>query len=258
MERASLVIPLLFLFLTGCITEVKGRQPAQEDLPEAARINLEMGIGYMRQGDFRAAKVKLERAIEDEPDLVLAHTVLGLVYERLGDSKGAEKYYRRAVALAPDDPDALNSLAAYLCRTAETTTEALRLFDRALLIPMSQTYSNKAMVNTNAGTCAKRTDLPRAENYLRAALTTDPGYSDALLQLADVSYQRTNYLQSRAFLQRYMALEEASPAVLWLGIQVETAMGNAQAADEFGTRLQQDFPESVETRMLLEQKRDAG
>jgi type IV pilus assembly protein PilF len=258
MERIILVIPLLVLLLTGCITEVKGRQPPKENLSEAARLNLEMGIGYFRQGDLRAAKVKLERAIEDEPELVLAYTVLGLVYERLGDSAGAEKNYRRAVALAPDDPDALNSLAAFLCHDSETSAEGLRLFDRALLIPISQTYSNKAMLNTNAGTCAKTTDLPRAENYLRAALGTDPSYPDALLQLADVSYQRSNYLQSRAFLQRYMAVEEASPAVLWLGMQLEIAMGNVQAADEFGARLQEEFPESVETRRLLEQMRDAG
>lgn len=258
MARIILVIPLLVLLLTGCVTELKGRQPPQEDLPEAARLNLEMGIGYLRQGDLRAAKVKLQRAIEDDPDLVLAHTVLGLVYERLGDPEGAEKYYRQAVALAPENPDALNSLAAFLCLNAESSAEALKLFDRALAVPLSQTFSNKAMLNTNAGTCAKRTDLPRAENYLRAALGSDPTYSIALLQLADVSYQRSNYLQSRAFLQRYMAIEEASPDVLWLGMQVETAMGNVPAADEFGARLQEDFPESVETRMLLEQKRDAG
>jgi len=251
-------MPLLILLLTGCVTEVKGRQAPREDLPETARVNLEMGIGYLRQDNLRAAKIKLEKAIENDPDLVLAHTVLGLVYERLGDPDGAGKHYRRAVALAPDDPDALNSLAAYLCRDAETNAEALRLFDRALLVPLSQTFSHKAMLNTNAGTCAKRTDLPRAENYLRTALRMDPGYSDALLQLADVSYQRSNYLQSRAFLQRYMAIEEASSAVLWLGMQVETAMGDMQAADEFGARLQEDFPESIQTRLLLEQKRDAG
>lgn len=258
MERILLVIPLFVFLLGGCVTEVKGRQPPQEDLPEAARINLEMGIGYMRQGDLRAAKVKLQRAIEDDPDLVMAHTVLGLVYERLGDPEAAEKYYRQAVALAPEDPDALNSLAVYLCLNADSSVEALKLFDRALAVPLSQTFSNKAMLNTNAGTCAKRTDLARAENYLRAALAIDPSYSEALLQLADVSYQRTNYLQSRAFLQRYMVHEDASPAVLWLGMQVETAMGNVRAAEEFGARLQNDFPESVQTRMLLEQKRDAG
>jgi len=257
-ERVILIVPLLALLLTGCVTEVRGRQPPKEDLPEAARINLEMGIGYLRQGDLRAAKVKLERAIEDDPDLVLAHTVLGLVYERLGDPEGAEKYYRQAVALAPENPDALNSLAAFLCLTEDSSVEALKLFDRALAVPLSQTFSNKAMLNTNAGTCANRTDLERAENYLRAALGDDPGYSDALLQLADVSYQRGNFLQSRAFLQRYMAQQDASPAVLWLAMQVETAMGDLRAADEFGTRLLEEFPESVESRLLLEQKRDAG
>lgn len=258
MDRTILAMPFLLLLLNGCITEVTGRQPPQEDLPEAARINLEMGIGYFRQGDLRAAKVKLQRAIDDDPELVLAHTVLGLVYERLGDPEGAEKYYRQAVALAPEDPDALNSLAAFLCRNSESSVEALKLFDRALAVPLSQTFSNKAMLNANAGTCAKRTDLARAEDYLRAALAVDPSYSDALLQLADVAYQRSNYLQSRAFLQRYTAVAEESPTVLWLGMQVETAMGNQQAADEFGARLQSDFPESVETRRLLEQKRDAG
>lgn len=258
MKRIVLVIPLSLLLLTGCVTEVTGRQPMQEDTAEVARLNLEMGIEYFRQGDLRAAKVKLEKAVEDDPELVTAYTALGLVYQQLGDAKGAERSYRRAVALAPDDPDALNGLAVYLCRGPATSAEALDLFDRALAIPMSQTFSNKAMLNTNAGTCAKRKDLARAEDYLRAALVTEPNFSDALIQLADVAYQRSNYLQSRAFLQRYLSIAEASAPVLSLGMRVESAMGNEAAADEFAERLQQDFPESVETRLLLEQKRDAG
>ena len=152
----------------------------------------------------------------------------------------------------------MNALAVYLCRDDESTTEALKLFDRALTVPVSQTYSNKAMLNTNAGVCAKRRDLERAENYLRAALATDPNFADALIQLADVAYQRNNYLQSRAFLERYMTVAAVSPAVLWLGRRVESAMGNEAGAEQYGQRLLEDFPESVETRLLLEQKRDAG
>lgn len=258
MKQFISLIPMLMLLLSGCVTEVTGRQPPQEDLHESARLNLEMGISYFRQGDLRTARVKLEKAVEDNPDLVTAYTVLGLVYERLGDAKGAEKNYRQAASLAPEDPDALNGLAVYLCRDTETSADAMKLFDRALAIPLSQTYSNKAMLNTNAGICAKRTDLPRAENYLRAALVTDPNFSDALLQLADVAYQRNNYLQSRAFLERYMSVGEASSSVLWLAMRVESAMGNASAAEEYAERLQRDFPESVETRLLLERQRDAG
>jgi type IV pilus assembly protein PilF len=258
MRHIVLLILLSVLALTGCITEVTGRQPPKQDRAEAARLNLELGIGYLRQGDLGAARTKLDRAIEEDPELVTAYTVLGIVYERLGDTAGAEKNYRRAVSLAPDNPDAVNALAVYLCRDKDSKGEALELFDRALEIPLSETYSNKAMLNTNAGVCAKRTDLALAENYLRAALATDANFADALLQLADVAYQRSNYLQSRAFLQRYMAMAETSPAVLWLGRRVESAMGNEAGAEEYGRRLLDDFPESVETRLLLEQKRDAG
>jgi type IV pilus assembly protein PilF len=258
MRRIVLLILISVLPLAACVTEVTGRQPPKADRSEAARLNLEMGIGYLRQGDLGAARTKLDRAIQDDPELVTAYTVLGIVYERLGDADGAEKNYRRAVSLGPEDPDALNALAVYLCRDDDSAAEALKLFERALMIPLSQTYSNKAMLNTNAGVCAKRTDLASAENYLRAALANDPNFADALLQLADVAYRRSNYLQSRAFLQRYMTVAEVSSEVLWLGMRIESAMGNEIEANEYGQRLMRDFPESVETRLLLEQKRNAG
>jgi Tfp pilus assembly protein PilF len=49
-----------------------------------------------------------------------------------------------------------------------------------------------------------------------------------------------------------------SAPVLWLAVKVETAMGDTKAANEFGRQLMRDFPESIEARTLLEQKRDAG
>ncbi len=260
--RRSVVAPaMLFCVLwslAGCVTEQVGISIPEPSMDEAAALNLQLGIGYLRQNDLRAAQGKLEKAIEQDPDLVMAYTILGLVYERLSDYEAAERSYRRAVTLAPRDPDALNSLAAFLCRTETGRPEALDLFDRALSVSLSQQFSNKAMVNTNAGVCAKQTDLDRAEHYLRAALAENPQYAEALLQLADVSYQRGNYLQSRAFLQRYASVAPPSPAMLWLAMRVETALGDAPAAHDFGLRLKREFPASVETRSLLEQERNAG
>jgi type IV pilus assembly protein PilF len=114
------------------------------------------------------------------------------------------------------------------------------------------------MLNTNAGVCIKQQDLERAETYLRAALRVDSEYAPALVQLADVTYQRGNYLQSRAFLERYMGATPSSAAALWLGVRVENALGDAQAANAYATRLKKEFPEAKETGLLLEQERDAG
>jgi type IV pilus assembly protein PilF len=114
------------------------------------------------------------------------------------------------------------------------------------------------MMYTNAGVCAKRVDLERAEEYLRSALAADPGFNEALLQLADVAFTRGNYLQSRAFVERYLGAAPASPGALWLGYRVEEALGERQAAHDYGQRLQREFPASGETRLLLEKQRDAG
>lgn len=249
----------LSMLIGGCVTEqTSGRAQPEEQPQEAADLNVQLGVGYLRQGDLKAAQGKLEKAVELDPDNVTAHRALGLVYEQLGDIDGAERYYRRAVSLAPNDPEALNSLAVFLCRNERTRDEALEIFDRAIDVPQSKYYSNKAMLNTNAGVCAKNEDLARSEDYLRRALAFDANFPDALLQLADVAFRRQNFLQARAFLQRYSTVAAPAPAALWLSFQVETAMGDRKAADDAARSLRQDFPASVETRQLLELERNAG
>jgi type IV pilus assembly protein PilF len=247
----------LCLVVTSCVTTTTGDMPPPS-LDEAADLNLQLGIGYLRKNDLQSAKLKLDKSVEQNPDLVMAYIMLGLVYERLGDAEIAEKSYRRALAKDPRNPDALNSLAVFMCHSDPGRPEALDLFNRALQIPQSETFSNKAMLNTNAGVCVKPVDLPLAEDYLRAALRTEPDFAVALVQLADVAYQLGNYLQSRAFLERYMSQDKISPQVLWLGVRIEAAMGDVSASNEYGRRLKEEFPASVETRLLMEQERDAG
>jgi type IV pilus assembly protein PilF len=256
--RLAIFVLSLTLVLIGCITTTTGSSMPPANMDEASELNLQLGIGYLRRGDLQGAKLKLEKSVAQDPDLVMAHIMLGLVYERLGDDDIAEKSYRRAVALGPRDPDALNGLAVFLCHNDSGRSEALKLFDRALEVPQSETFSNRAMLNTNAGVCMKPVDLPKAEDYLRTALQIDPNFSAALVQLADVAYQRGNYLQSRAFLERYMSIDKASPSVLWLAVRVESAMGDVPASNEYGRRLKKEFPASVEARLLMERERDAG
>ncbi len=114
------------------------------------------------------------------------------------------------------------------------------------------------MLFTNAGVCARKVDLQMSEDYFRRALALEPTSSMVLLQLSDVSFQQGNYLQSRGFLERYITTIGVSPAVLWLGVQIETELGDAKAAEIYGQRLKSEFPTAIETRMLLEKERDAG
>jgi type IV pilus assembly protein PilF len=143
-------------FLVGCVTTTTGDMSEGASTEDAARLNMDLGIGYLRQGDFEQAIIKLQKSIEEESNNPTAHRALGLAYEELDDRKGAEKEYRIAVRQGPDDVDALNQLASFLCLNGDTA-EALALFDRAVVIPL---YPNKPMVYVNAGTCEDWQRLP--------------------------------------------------------------------------------------------------
>jgi type IV pilus assembly protein PilF len=252
----TLIALLLATALTACVSTTSRPRPTPDK--DAATYNMQLGISYLRQGNLQAAREKLERAIDLEPGLATAHSALGLVFERLDDADGAERHYRRAVEVDGRDPDSLNALAVFTCSRRQKPAEALRLFDRALAVPLSVKNANRAMLYTNAGTCVKQSDPARAETYLRGALAQDPQYADALLQLADVSLVRGNGLAARGFLERHLARAPASAEALWLGVRIEQSMNDANAARGYGDRLRREFPESTETRRWLEQSRSRG
>jgi len=248
----------VILTVAGCISSSSRPPPSAKSNGDAAQYNLQLGIGYLRKGNLQAARGKLETALEQDPSLATAHAALGLVFERLEDPAGAERHYRRAVDLDGADPDNLNSLAVFTCSRKGKPDDALKLFDRAIAIPLSVKAANRPMLYTNAGTCAKSVDLARAESYLRGALSEEPRFPDALYQLADVSLERGNGLQARGFLERFLALGKPTPAALWLGVRIEQSLNDLTAARKYSEQLRNDFPDSTETRLLLEQARSRG
>ncbi len=253
MAHMKVIIALLAaLALAGCITTTTGAQSAASSPDEAAEYNMQLGISYLRQGKLQLARTKLEHAIKLDPNLATAHSALGVVFERLEDPVGAEKHYRRAVDLNPRNPDTLNALAIFTCSRKQQPKEALRLFDQALAIPLSVSSANRAMLNTNAGTCAKSVDIDRAEGYLRAALADNPNYADALFQLAEITLDAGRAFQSRAFIERYLTVTPPSPAGLWLAVRIERAMNDTTAADDYAADLLKQFPASNEARQLTE------
>lgn len=254
----SLAVLGLAVAMAGCVTTSSRPQPAPASRDDAAQYNLQLGVSYLRQNNLQAAREKLEKALEQDSGLATAHSALGIVFERLEDPAGAERHYRRAVDLDGSDPDNLNALAVFTCTRKQKPDDALKLFDRALAIPLSVRAANRPMLYTNAGTCAKQVDLARSEAYLRGALAENAQYRDALFQLADVTFERGNSLQARGFIERYLAGGKATAAALWLGVRIEQALNDANAARTYGEQLRSEFPGSPEASRFAAQSRTAG
>ena len=239
---------LVTLGLAGCVTTTDG--VVERDPPTAADAALShytLGAQYYKNGNYDLARDRLKQSLEFDPNRALTWTTLALTYEALGNQRLAGEAYESAVRVAPRDFDTLNTYAVYLCRQ-DRQDEASRYFDRAINAPTND-YAEITL--TNAGVCmTQKPDLAAAEAYFRMALERNTNYAEALLQMCLLKFQQEEYLRSRAFLQRYLANNEASAAVLGLGWEIESKLGDERARDEFFKQMMEEFPDAPETRRI--------
>lgn len=241
---------LALTLLAGCVSTTTGavrQEPASSE--EAAQQYYQLGARYFRNGSFELARERLLRAIELDPRLAIAHSTLALTYVRLGNLRLAEQHYERAVRLEPGNVDVRNTYAVFLCQERRFE-DAHEQFQRARRV---ESANRPEIMLTNAGVCmAQKPDFTLAESYFREALEHKSTYGEALLQMALLKQRQGDDLASRAFLQRYLSVNPASPEILWLAVQIERAIGDERAARDFGDRLLREFPESPEARRVLE------
>lgn len=245
MNILRLLLPVvLAVMLAACASTPRDSRVSDKD---AARYNVQLGLSHMQRGELEEARDKLERAVRQDPSLPAAHAAVGILYERVGDNRRAGDHLRRAVRLAPDDPNLLNNYGGFLCRQGERR-EGIRHFEMAA---DNAFYRTPEVALTNAGVCARGIpDAEMAETFLRRAIDANRNFTEALLQLADLSLETDRVLQARAFLQRYEAVAVVTPYSLELGRNIELAAGDARAAAEYAERLRREFPTSDEARRL--------
>ena len=249
-----LFVVVLCTILLACSSTQEGEK-AEKNKYRIADTNVQLGVGYFRQGRVEAALEKLLKALEAAPDYPEAHSSIALIYERLGETEKAGNHYRQALEIKPEDGSIHNNYAVYLCNTGKPL-EAEKHFLQAI---KSRGYRTPAQALENLGICAMQIpDFEKAENYLRKALQMDKRLPGALLQMARVSYEKGRFMSGRAYLQRYQEVAAMGPKGLWIGIQVEQKLGDKKTVREYESRLRKRYPDSDETRKLLEAQSSQG
>lgn len=253
-------IGVLFLISqVGCVSapatdETGYKKSAKPDLIQGSKLNTELGVGYMRRGDYKIAKQKLEKAIEQNPDNLQAYTTIALLMSRLNEKEKADEYYQEALDLAPDNASLHNSYGAFLCG-AGRLDEAMAEFKAAYEDPF---YETAYLARSNAGSCLVRNGrYEEAEDLLRTALRTDAELSGALISMAELGVKTKKYLMSRAYIQRYHAGNKPTAESLWIQIQAEKALGAKKEYVKYSNQLLKQFPDSTEAG-LLEELRHRG
>jgi type IV pilus assembly protein PilF len=241
--RAHISALFLSVLLAAC-GSIPHPQSANE---EAAGYNMQLGLGYMQEGNLQLAKDKLERAQSEAPHDPKVHSAEGLLYERLGDPKRADEEYRTALRYAPKDADVANNYAVFLCKQ-NRTEEGVKFFIDAAQNPF---YRTPEAAYTNAGVClraAHRDD--EAKQSLQKALSIKPNFGEAAYQLTDLEFERGHLIEARAALAHYTDSYDATPDLLLLGVRIARAQGDRVAAEHYARSLRMDFPTSEQARAL--------
>ncbi len=241
---------MLGLSLFGCATTDNIPKPASPSkVDRLAELHTQLGWGYLREGRYEVAWKRLNKALEIEPNYSAAHNAMALLYERLDMPQKAEEHYLRAIATNPSDSASRNNFGRFLCdqgRPADAEAEFLE----AVANPL---YDSPEIAYTNAGLCLYAGGNPaKAEAYLRRALQINPNIPLALLRMASLTLDKGRPVSARDYLRRYLALERQTPESLWLGVQIERRGGDQNAAASYAMSLKNNFPDSNETRLLLE------
>jgi type IV pilus assembly protein PilF len=225
------------------ISQIKFYQPE-----EAAKTNMELGIEYMKRGDFSISLERMRRAISIDPNYADAHGMLAVLYERLGQTKEAHEHYEQALQLEVYNSVIQNNYGSFLCKQGQTE-QANRAFLIALSNPI---YEQPEQPATNAAVCSLRNkNYVQAEQYLRYVLSRlNPDYSPAIYQMAVLHFETKRYNIAEDYLLRYLKNQPHTPQTLWLGIKIARALGDRSTEAGYARTLRSDFKDALEVQWL--------
>lgn len=253
MLRNFFLVILTVLVIAACSStstrENAGRTTSATQNQTASNYNVQLGLGYLQQGDVQRSKQKLLSAIQQDPNSAPAQGAMGYFAETTGNTAAAENYYRKAVELNPTAGAAQNNYGTYLCRQGHYQ-EAEQHF---LLAVQDPTYLKTAEVYENAGLCAMQIpDNAKAMTYFTKAVTQDPSRAESWLELGQINFQQKNFAQAQQDLTHYMQLTpEPSAEALWLGIRLAREQKDTTTAGRYTLTLQIKYPNSEEYRQLM-------
>lgn len=246
MKRKVLVL-LLSISLIAC-TNKRYPQAGQVFNPEAAKINVQLGIAYLEKGDNERAKRKLLTALNQDPNVAITQNAMAYFLEKTGDPQQAESHYKLALRIAPHSGLSHNNYGAFLCRQGRYE-EAEHHFFAAV---RDKDYIKSAQAYENAGLCAiKRNDYAKAKHHFEMALAQDPNSSTSALELTEITLKQKQYQQANGYLKNYLKSQKTNARTAWLGYQIAKHLGDRNQEASYALLIRSAFPKTQAYKNLL-------
>lgn len=221
--------------------------PRSVDYSKAARVNLELGLNYLKQDQIARAKSKFIRAKELAPNLSDVHYSYGYFLERVGENEEAEKSYLKAISLNAKGGNEHNMYGAFLCRQhkfKQAEKEFLKAMDDPNFNLAAETYEN-------AGLCVLQVpDMAKAAEYFEKSLRYDSNRPSALLEMAILQFREGKFAQAKEYHSRYVKLSKPNARSLLLGLEIAKHFGDKNQVESNKVILNAQYPNAKITDLF--------
>jgi len=251
MRTLGLFVIMATLVLGGCVTETTGGFNVKKSDKEALANYIQLATGYLEQKDLPNTKRHLANAAKIDPGNGEVQAIWALVYATEGDLKLADRSFQQALRQDPSNSKIHNNYAAFLFanrRYDDSRKELQKVVDDTAYVGRSQAFENLGLVLLQLN----RPD--EAEGAFLRSLQLNPNQLQSTLELCGIYLARNNLKQAQTSYQGFVTMQQVyniphNPRSLWLGIQLETALGNRDKARNYGKLLETNFASAPETRL---------
>lgn len=206
----------------GCVTVT--------DIPDTnpqamADSRIDLGLGYLSQGNMNKARENLYRATRHAPDYARSQLALAHYLDQVGEPEKARHIYQQARRAHPENGDVLNNFGTFLCKHGDYLS-ADTLFNQALQRP---DYNQPAATLENAALCADKSgNREQAIHYLVRSLDYDPSNASAWLTLTRMQLSVGNTDDARSTLRAFSQRFGNPKAVQQLWLKVNATQAETQ------------------------------
>ncbi|WP_163930437.1 type IV pilus biogenesis/stability protein PilW [Paraferrimonas sp. SM1919] len=250
MGKLWLILISLFS-LSACVTE---RTYSGSDIPvtelnynakAAALDRVQLALSYLAKGRTAQAQFNLNKALEHGPEMEEVHSAAAYYYQRVGEQQKAIESYKKALQINPQNGDTLNNFGVYLCQQ-QNYQQAQKLFLEAIA---TKGYTRMASSYENLGLCALANQRYHdAQQFFEQTLKYNQNQPLVRLELMNIAVRLEQWFNAQQQLNWLQQHNKPSAETLFLGFQIESKLGNVQAANDYGMNLLRLFPLSQQAQ----------
>ncbi|KPC24205.1 Type IV pilus bioproteinis/stability protein PilW [Pseudomonas syringae pv. cilantro] len=252
MSVRALCLLCVVMLLAACVsTGNVNPLTTKQGREEARRAYVQLGLGYLQEGQTERAKIPLKRALELDSSDPQANAALALVFQTEMEPELAEQYFHKALSASNNETRIVNNYGSFLYEQ-KRYKEAYERFEQAaadnLYPERSRVFESLGMTSLQLG------NREQAREQFTKALRLDRRLSRSLLEMALMSYGDKQYVPARDYYDRFSQLSEQNARSLLLGARLAKIYDDRNKAASLGLLLKRLYPGTPEYQQYLSEQ----